>query len=101
MLWLQISAQESRRKKKEFVDTLERQVEVATHERDEFKRKCEQLTREKAELAAQLRTLRAMVIANARKEAGGASGSAGGLVLKAEPQDPTETARKGEGNKAY
>ena len=43
---LQISAQESRRKKKEFVDTLERQVEVATQELDEYKKRCQGLEKE-------------------------------------------------------
>ena len=43
---LQISAQESRRKKKEFVDTLERQVEVASQELDEYKKRCQGLEKE-------------------------------------------------------
>ena len=40
---LQISAQESRRKKKEFVDTLERKVDVAVQELDDYKKKCDVL----------------------------------------------------------
>ena len=44
--FLQISAQESRRKKKEFVDTLERQVEVASQELDEYKKRCQGLEKE-------------------------------------------------------
>ncbi len=55
---LQISAQESRRKKKEFVDTLERQVELASHELGECKRRCQALEKENANLVAQLERLR-------------------------------------------
>ncbi|XP_059079367.1 cyclic AMP response element-binding protein A-like [Tigriopus californicus] len=62
-----ISAQESRRKKKEFVDTLERQVEVASQELGEYKRKCEVLEKENASLQSQLRSLRAMVVGSSQE----------------------------------
>lgn len=62
-----ISAQESRRKKKEFVDTLERQVEVASQELGEYKRKCEVLEKENASLQSQLRSLRAMVVGSSKE----------------------------------
>eukprot|EP00095_Tigriopus_kingsejongensis_P005015 maker-scaffold139_size317827-snap-gene-1.27 protein:Tk05015 transcript:maker-scaffold139_size317827-snap-gene-1.27-mRNA-1 annotation:"cyclic amp response element-binding protein a-like" len=63
-----ISAQESRRKKKEFVDTLERQVEVASQELDEYKLKCEVLEKENASLQSQLRSLRALVTTSTCQE---------------------------------
>ena len=65
----QISAQESRRKKKEFVDTLERQVEVASQELGEYKRKCQVLEKEKATLLVQLKSLRAMVVSSSTASA--------------------------------
>ena len=69
----QISAQESRRKKKEFVDTLERQVEVASQELGEYKRKCQVLEKEKATLLVQLKSLRAMVVSSSTASAAAAS----------------------------
>lgn len=56
-----ISAQESRRKKKEFVDTLERRVELAVQELDGYKKKCEQLQKHNTSLQSQLKSLRAIV----------------------------------------
>ena len=64
MLLLQISAQESRRKKKEFVDTLEKQVEVAAAELGQYKSKCRLLERENATLLSQLKSLQKAIIVN-------------------------------------
>ncbi len=65
MSFFQISAQESRRKKKEFVDTLERKVELAIQELDEYKKKCELLQKQNSSLTTQLKSLRAIVQASA------------------------------------
>ena len=66
MIWhlLQISAQESRRKKKEFVDTLERKVELTVQELEEYKKKCELLQKQNTTLKSQLKSLRAMLANN-------------------------------------
>ena len=61
---LQISAQESRRKKKEFVDTLERKVDVAVQELDDYKKKCELLQKQNTSLRSQLKSLRTIVANN-------------------------------------
>ena len=58
----QISAQESRRKKKEFVDTLEQKVSLASAEVDAYKKKCELLQKQNASLMTQLNNLRAMLV---------------------------------------
>jgi cyclic AMP-responsive element-binding protein 3 len=63
----QISAQESRRKKKEFVDTLERKVEEASAELGLYKKKCEHLQKENSALVDQVKSLRAML----ERKAGG------------------------------
>jgi len=59
-----ISAQESRRKKKEFVDTLERKVDVAVQELDDYKKKCELLQKQNTSLRSQLKSLRTIVANN-------------------------------------
>ena len=59
---LQISAQESRRKKKEFVDTLEQKVSLASAEVDAYKKRCELLQKQNASLMTQLNNLRAMLV---------------------------------------
>jgi cyclic AMP-responsive element-binding protein 3 len=61
LFFLQISAQESRRKKKEFVDTLERKVEEASAELGLYKKKCEHLQKENSALINQVKSLRAML----------------------------------------
>ena len=61
---LQISAQESRRKKKEFVDTLERKVELAVQELEEYKKKCDILQKQNTSLKSQLKSMKAMVANN-------------------------------------
>jgi len=61
---LQISAQESRRKKKEFVDTLERKVELAVQELEEYKKKCELLQKQNSSLKTQLKSLKSLVANN-------------------------------------
>jgi len=59
-----ISAQESRRKKKEFVDTLERKVDVAVQELEDYKKKCEILQKQNTSLKSQLKSLRAILANN-------------------------------------
>ena len=63
-LLFQISAQESRRKKKEFVDTLERKVELAVQELEEYKKKCDILQKQNISLKSQLKSMKAMVANN-------------------------------------
>ena len=63
-LFFQISAQESRRKKKEFVDTLERKVELAVQELEEYKKKCDVLQKQNTTLKSQLKNLKSMVANN-------------------------------------
>ena len=60
-IFFQISAQESRRKKKEFVDTLERRVEEATSELVLYKKRCEILAKQKAALAEQVKNLKILL----------------------------------------
>ena len=62
--FFQISAQESRRKKKEFVDTLERKVELAVQELEEYKKKCDVLQKQNTTLKSQLKNLKNMVANN-------------------------------------
>lgn len=57
-----ISAQESRRKKKEFVDTLEQKVSLASAEVDAYKKRCELLQKQNSSLMTQLNNLRAMLV---------------------------------------
>ncbi|XP_023719218.1 cyclic AMP-responsive element-binding protein 3-like protein 2 isoform X2 [Cryptotermes secundus] len=56
-----ISAQESRRKKKEYMDALERKVEVLTGENTDYKKKIESLEENNASLLSQLQKLQALV----------------------------------------
>lgn len=56
-----ISAQESRRKKKEYMDALERKVEVLTGENTDYKKKIESLEESNASLLSQLQKLQALV----------------------------------------
>lgn len=56
-----ISAQESRRKKKEYMDALERKVEVLTSENTDYKKKIENLEDSNATLLSQLQKLQALV----------------------------------------
>ena len=58
---MQISAQESRRKKKEYMDALERKVEVLTNENTDYKKKIENLEDSNASLLSQLQKLQALV----------------------------------------
>lgn len=58
---LQISAQESRRKKKEYMDKLERQVEILVSENTSFRKKVETLEDTNANLMSQLAKLQALV----------------------------------------
>ncbi|XP_068082885.1 cyclic AMP response element-binding protein A [Anabrus simplex] len=68
-----ISAQESRRKKKEYMDALERKVEVLTNENTDYKKKIENLEDSNASLLSQLQKLQALV---ARSTNGGLSAAA-------------------------
>ncbi|XP_035662554.1 cyclic AMP-responsive element-binding protein 3-like protein 1 [Branchiostoma floridae] len=56
-----ISAQESRRKKKEYVDQLEKRVENFTHENNELRKKCNTLESSNKTLLVQLQKLQALV----------------------------------------
>ncbi|XP_066264827.1 cyclic AMP-responsive element-binding protein 3-like protein 1 isoform X1 [Branchiostoma lanceolatum] len=56
-----ISAQESRRKKKEYVDQLEKRVENFTHENNELRKKCNSLESNNKTLLVQLQKLQALV----------------------------------------
>ncbi|KRT86808.1 hypothetical protein AMK59_3011, partial [Oryctes borbonicus] len=56
-----ISAQESRRKKKEYMDQLERKVEILVSENNEYKKKIENLEDSNANLMNQLAKLQAIV----------------------------------------
>ncbi|XP_056281216.1 cyclic AMP-responsive element-binding protein 3-like protein 2 [Pseudoliparis swirei] len=56
-----ISAQESRRKKKEYMDALEKKVETCSNENNELRRKVENLECTNKSLLQQLQSLQAMV----------------------------------------
>ncbi|XP_022242931.1 cyclic AMP-responsive element-binding protein 3-like protein 1 isoform X2 [Limulus polyphemus] len=55
-----ISAQESRRKKKEYVDNLEKSVENLTHENDDYKKRLESLKISNKSLLSQLQKLQSL-----------------------------------------
>ncbi|KAK7891832.1 hypothetical protein WMY93_023795 [Mugilogobius chulae] len=79
-----ISAQESRRKKKEYMDTLEKKVENCSNENGELRRKVETLECTNKSLLQQLQALQAMVAGKVSKScrvAGTQTSSCGGLVL--------------------
>ncbi|XP_011208032.2 cyclic AMP response element-binding protein A isoform X2 [Bactrocera dorsalis] len=56
-----ISAQESRRKKKEYMDQLERRVEILVNENNEQRKRCDALEHTNANLLSQLHKLQAML----------------------------------------
>lgn len=58
---LQISAQESRRKKKEYMDQLERKVELMVAENHEYRKKVEDLEDSNNSLVSQIQKLQAIV----------------------------------------
>ncbi|CAJ1054552.1 cyclic AMP-responsive element-binding protein 3-like protein 2 [Xyrichtys novacula] len=62
-----ISAQESRRKKKEYMDTLEKKVETCSNENHELRRKVETLECNNKSLLQQLQSLQAMVAGKVSK----------------------------------
>ncbi|XP_033845570.1 cyclic AMP-responsive element-binding protein 3-like protein 2 [Periophthalmus magnuspinnatus] len=62
-----ISAQESRRKKKEYMDTLEKKVENCSNENSELRRKVETLECTNKSLLQQLQALQAMVAGKVSK----------------------------------
>lgn len=56
-----ISAQESRRKKKEYMDQLERRVEVLVSENSDYKKRVDTLEDSNASLLSQLHKLQALI----------------------------------------
>ncbi|XP_041973268.1 cyclic AMP response element-binding protein A [Aricia agestis] len=62
-----ISAQESRRKKKEYMDQLERKVEILVSENSDYRKKVESLEQKNANLMSQLAALQALVSRGVRK----------------------------------
>ncbi|KAI8440009.1 hypothetical protein MSG28_001447 [Choristoneura fumiferana] len=62
-----ISAQESRRKKKEYMDQLERKVEILVSENSDYRKRVETLEQKNAGLQSQLAALQALVTRGARK----------------------------------
>lgn len=56
-----ISAQESRRKKKEYMDQLERRVEILVSENSDYKKKVDSLEDSNASLLSQLHKLQALI----------------------------------------
>lgn len=56
-----ISAQESRRKKKEYMDTLERKVETLQSENAQYKKRVDTLEDDNASLLSQLQKLQATI----------------------------------------
>lgn len=62
-----ISAQESRRKKKEYMDQLERKVEILVSENSSYKKRVESLEDDKNSLMSQLARLQALVNKQNRK----------------------------------
>lgn len=60
-LIFQISAQESRRKKKEYMDQLERKVEILVNENSDYKKRVKNLEDSNASLLSQLHKLQALV----------------------------------------
>ncbi|XP_034825706.1 cyclic AMP response element-binding protein A isoform X1 [Maniola hyperantus] len=62
-----ISAQESRRKKKEYMDQLERKVEILASENSDYRKRVDSLEQTNANLLSQLAALQALVTRGARK----------------------------------
>ncbi len=60
-LFLKISAQESRRKKKEYMDALERKVEVLSSQNVEYKKRINNLEDTNSSLVSQLQKLQQML----------------------------------------
>lgn len=56
-----ISAQESRRKKKEYMDQLERRVEILVTENNDYKKRVESLEDSNTSLISQLQKLQALI----------------------------------------
>jgi len=64
-----VSAQESRRRKQEYIDALEDRVKACTKDNIELKRHVELLTKQNASILGQLRKLQAAVSNNGRRSA--------------------------------
>ncbi|KAM3968098.1 cyclic-AMP response element binding protein A [Aphomia sociella] len=62
-----ISAQESRRKKKEYMDQLERKVEILVSENTDYRKRVDSLEQKNASLLSQLAALQALVTRGGRK----------------------------------
>lgn len=75
----QISAQESRRKKKEYMDQLERKVEILAGENVDYRKRVESLEQSNNNLLSQLALLQAAVARAARKWS--ASGTIPAILL--------------------
>jgi len=71
----QISAQESRRKKKEYMDALEKRVENLLNENCEYKKKIESLEGSNSSLLSQLHKLQQLVSQSGSASAVSASSS--------------------------
>lgn len=67
MCFVQISAQESRRKKKEYMDQLERKVEILVSENNDYRKKIENLEDTNSNLMGQLAKLQAIVAKTQRQ----------------------------------
>ncbi|XP_022245602.1 cyclic AMP response element-binding protein A-like isoform X2 [Limulus polyphemus] len=63
-----ISAQESRRKRKEYVDTLEKNVEILTNENNDFKKKVESLENINKSLQSELQKLLSLLDSSCLKK---------------------------------
>lgn len=63
----QISAQESRRKKKEYMDQLERKVEILVSENTDYRKRVESLEESNTNLMTQLAKLQALIKRQAMK----------------------------------
>ncbi len=61
---LQISAQESRRKKKEYMDTLEKRMDGLSNEVDTYRQKCIYLEQQNSALQLQVQKLQAQLSAS-------------------------------------
>ena len=86
MFSLQISAQESRRKKKEFVDTLEQKVSMAAAEVDVYKKRCEALQKQNASLITQLNSLRALLVTTSKTATPATSSSTSSTTNKTDTE---------------
>nr|XP_060632807.1 cyclic AMP-responsive element-binding protein 3-like protein 2 [Anolis sagrei ordinatus] len=76
-----ISAQESRRKKKEYMDSLEKKVETCSNENSELRKKVEVLENTNRTLLQQLQRLQAMVAGKVSRSCKAASTQTGTCIM--------------------